>query len=120
VSDAEDSEDGSFGDGGRRRVRRRRHDASPADMPDHAPAPSAEPDPGKRVAAMPERPDKVDKADKVERGLRGLVGAGPSQVPLSAAMRARDAARPSEADLAAAEELPIVRRNYVPPDDSKR
>jgi hypothetical protein len=46
-----------------------------------------------------------------------LVGAGPSQVGVSGAMRARDAARPRPEDLAAAEqELVIVRRNYVPPD----
>jgi hypothetical protein len=51
-----------------------------------------------------------------ERGLRGLVGAGPSQVGVSGALRARDAARPTPADEAAAErELHLVRRNYVPP-----
>lgn len=50
-----------------------------------------------------------------ERGLRGLVGAGPSQVGVSAAMRARDAARPTADDLAAAEaELNIVRRYWTP------
>jgi hypothetical protein len=38
-------------------------------------------------------------------------------VGVSGAMRARDAARPSAADIAAAEqELVIVRRNYTPPD----
>ena len=53
-----------------------------------------------------------------ERGLRGLVGAGPSQVGVSGAMRARDAARPTEADLAAAEQqVRLVRRNYKPPPD---
>lgn len=51
-----------------------------------------------------------------ERGLRGLVGAGPSQVGVSGALRARDAGRPTEEDLAAAERsVRIVRRNYVPP-----
>jgi len=104
-------------------------------MPDHAPAPNAdalEQDTGKRPSPSPspvgsgkpaekaaDKSERAEKVDKVERGLRGLVGAGPSQVPISAAMRARDAARPTEADLVAAEELPIVRRNYVPPDDSK-
>jgi hypothetical protein len=54
---------------------------------------------------------------ETERGLRGLVGAGPSQVGVSGAMRARDAARPRPEDIAAAEsDLVIVRRNYVPPD----
>ncbi|MBO0884051.1 MAG: hypothetical protein J2P17_27710, partial [Mycobacterium sp.] len=52
-----------------------------------------------------------------ERGLRGLVGAGPTQLSAAAAARARDAARPTKDDYAAAEELPIVRRNYVPPSD---
>jgi hypothetical protein len=49
--------------------------------------------------------------------LRGIVGAGPSQVGVVSAMRARDAARPTAEDLAAAErDVVIVRRHYVPPD----
>jgi hypothetical protein len=53
---------------------------------------------------------------EVERGLRGLVGGGASQVGVAAAMRARDAARPSEEDLAAAEaNLMIIRRGWTPP-----
>lgn len=60
------------------------------------------------------RPDQDTSVD--ERGLRGLVGAGTSQVGVSGALRARDAARPTAADEAAAErELRVVRRNYVPP-----
>ena len=56
-----------------------------------------------------------------ERGLRGLVGGGSSQVSVTAALRARDAARPSEADLARAEaELAIVRRGWVPREDLPR
>lgn len=56
-----------------------------------------------------------------ERGLRGLVGAGASQVSVRAALRARDAARPTGADLAAAEEeLVIVRRGWVPRDPLTR
>jgi hypothetical protein len=52
-----------------------------------------------------------------ERGLRGLLGGGSSQVSPGAALRARDAARPTEADLAAAEaELAIVRRHWTPRD----
>ncbi|MDQ6876081.1 MAG: hypothetical protein M3042_13605 [Actinomycetota bacterium] len=51
-----------------------------------------------------------------ERGLRGLVGAGPSQVGVSGALRARDASRPTEEDVTTAEQtLRVVRRNYVPP-----
>lgn len=56
-----------------------------------------------------------------ERGLRGLVGGGSSQVNVRAAMRARDAARPTAADLAAAErDLTIVRRGWVPREDLPR
>jgi hypothetical protein len=56
-----------------------------------------------------------------ERGLRGLVGSGSSQVSVGAAMRARDAARPTDADLAEAEErLVIVRRNWLPREDLPR
>lgn len=60
-----------------------------------------------------------DPGAEAERGLRGLVGAGPSQVGISGAMRARDAARPTEADEAAAEDkVRLVRRNYKPPPPS--
>lgn len=56
-----------------------------------------------------------------ERGLRGLVGSGASQVSVAAAMRARDAARPTDADLAeAAERLVLVRRNWVPREELPR
>jgi hypothetical protein len=54
---------------------------------------------------------------EAERGLRGLVGGGASQVSVAAAMRARDAARPTEEDLAAAEaNLMIIRRGWTPPE----
>jgi hypothetical protein len=53
---------------------------------------------------------------EAERGLRGLVGGGSSQVGTGAALRARDAARPTEADLAAADTgLVIIRRGWTPP-----
>ncbi|WP_369819666.1 hypothetical protein [Actinoplanes sp. TFC3] len=56
-----------------------------------------------------------------ERGLRGLVGSGSSQVSVGAAMRARDAARPTDADLAEADaSLSIVRRNWVPREELPR
>ncbi|MGK5742334.1 hypothetical protein [Micromonospora sp. URMC 103] len=56
-----------------------------------------------------------------ERGLRGLVGSGSSQVGPSAALRARDAARPTEEDLAEAEaRVVVVRRNWVPREDLPR
>lgn len=52
-----------------------------------------------------------------ERGLRGLVGGGSSQVTPVAAMRARDASRPTPEDLARSDaELHIVRRHWVPRD----
>jgi hypothetical protein len=69
-------------------------------------------------ADVPETPDRAADDAHAERGLRGLVGGGSSQVSVGAALRARDAARPTEADLAAAEtELLIVRRGWVPRED---
>ena len=59
--------------------------------------------------------------DQSERGLRGLVGSGSSQVSVGAALRARDAARPTAEQLAAADaELVIVRRNWMPREDLPR
>ncbi|WP_373312118.1 hypothetical protein [Asanoa siamensis] len=58
---------------------------------------------------------------EAERGLRGLVGSGASQVSPTAAMRARDASRPSAAeDAEAMERLVVVRRNWVPREDLPR
>jgi len=69
----------------------------------------------------PDPPARAPDDRETERGLRGLVGSGSSQVGISAAMRARDAARPTDADLAEAQErLVIVRRNWVPRDDPPR
>jgi hypothetical protein len=76
-------------------------------------------DTGTREAEY-ERPAIDDSAteQQTERGLRGLVGGGSSQVSVAAALRARDAARPTEADLAAAErDLVIVRRGWVPREE---
>jgi hypothetical protein len=63
-------------------------------------------------------PGDTTRADRAEeRGLRGLVGAGATQVGVAAAMRARDAARPTAEDLEVAErEVQVVRRGYVPPE----
>ncbi len=67
-----------------------------------------------------EQPNPTEETSS-ERGLRGLVGGGSSQVSVTAALRARDAARPTEEDLAAAEaNLAIVRRGWVPRDDLPR
>nr|WP_308121361.1 hypothetical protein [Actinoplanes bogorensis] len=71
---------------------------------------------GRRPAAGPGGDDR-----EVERGLRGLVGSGSSQVSVGAAMRARDAARASDQDLADADaNLTIVRRNWVPREELPR
>lgn len=88
----------------------------PQPPPGHAPrAAEAEGDGNDRY--VEDEGDLRRRRDPAERGLRGLVGTGPSQVGVIGAMRARDAARPSPEDIAAAEEeLTIVRRYYVPPD----
>jgi hypothetical protein len=96
-----------------------------------------DPEPGERVdqpdaghdepqvtehVVVPHEHDRGDHEEALtERGLRGLVGGGSSQVSVAAAMRARDAARPSDAEVAAAErDLVIVRRGWVPRDDLPR
>jgi hypothetical protein len=87
-----------------------------------APSPSQDEPPGSGDApdatvAAAKRKAKTRRND-VERGLRGIVGAGPSQVGVLGAMRARDAARPTAQEMAAAErDVVIVRRHYVPPDN---
>lgn len=69
--------------------------------------------PGQRRPAPAERTSALDSDS--ERGLRSLVGAGATQVSVSAALRARDACQPSPADLAAAErDLRIVQRGWRP------
>ncbi|SCL41782.1 hypothetical protein GA0074692_6494 [Micromonospora pallida] len=56
-----------------------------------------------------------------DRGLRSLVGSGTSQVRITAALRARDASRPTEQDVAEAEaRLVLIRRNWVPREDLPR
>jgi len=87
----------------------------------HDPEPEAEPAYQPPPPHHQSHPD-ADHDDVVtERGLRGLVGGGASQVSVAAALRARDAARPTDADLAAAEEeLVIVRRGWVPREELPR
>jgi hypothetical protein len=93
---------------GRRRRRVRR-------LPDAAPEPAAA-----TLDIADQAPEWIDPdadAGVSERSLRGLVGGGSSQVKPAAAMRARDAARPRDADILAAEtQLVIVRRNWTPRD----
>ena len=71
---------------------------------------------------LPKRSGPPGSDDReAERGLRGLVGSGSSQVSVGAALRARDASRPSDADLAEAErDLPIIRRNWLPREELPR
>jgi hypothetical protein len=92
----------------RRRRRRKATRAQGAPEPAAHTAPEPE-----RTAAAPRR-RRVPR-DGGERGLRDLVGAGHSQVGVSGALRARDANRPTDDDLAEAEQnLVIVRRNWRP------
>jgi hypothetical protein len=106
----------------RRRLRQRPPTApTPSDPADQSAAtagiedPVTDPRPGTRPtgSGLEER--------EIERGLRGLVGSGASQVGTGAALRARDAARPTAADLAEAEaRLVVVRRNWTPRDEPGR
>nr|WP_307857914.1 hypothetical protein [Actinoplanes auranticolor] len=100
----------------------------PVDLAEAAPRPGARPartgmPPGRpaRPVARPTSGAGAVGDDQSERGLRGLVGSGSSQVSVGAALRARDAARPTAEQLAAAEaELVIVRRNWMPREDLPR
>jgi hypothetical protein len=117
----------------RRRLRRGHPEASdaagpPADiaappLPDGRTAETArvqDPVPEQSVSRRPPAGAAAEDRDG-ERGLRSLVGSGTSQVGVSAALRARDAARPTDADLADAEDgLVLVRRNWVPREDLPR
>ncbi|GIJ58003.1 hypothetical protein [Virgisporangium aurantiacum] len=101
------------------------HRPSPADLADLS-GPFAltagvqDPDPPPAAPADHHHDHRFDDPAG-ERGLRGLVGGGSSQVNVVAAMRARDASRPTDDDLATAEaELPIVRRGWVPREDLPR
>ena len=103
--------------GAPRRQRRHSPDTPVPRPPRHAPTP-APTEPDRRPGADERARSRTgeDPGDG-ERGLRGLVGAGSSQLSTGAAMRARDATRPSADDLAAADrELTIVRRHWVPRD----
>ncbi|WP_433301799.1 hypothetical protein ACQP2F_07150 [Actinoplanes sp. CA-030573] len=83
------------------------------------PAQGRRPYPGGSPGAGPGGTPTDDR--EAERGLRGLVGSGSSQVSVGAALRARDAARPTDEQLAEADRnLTIVRRNWVPREDLPR
>lgn len=117
-----------------------RPETAPADGPDPTPVgrdgagtaavvPSPNP-PGSRTPRATTAPDgdggAADRASgrprrgrgdsAAERALRSLVSTRPTQLPPSLAMRAREVETPTAEDLAAAaRELVIIRRNYVPP-----
>ncbi|SCL67403.1 hypothetical protein GA0070606_4544 [Micromonospora citrea] len=100
-----------------RRRRRQRHsggDAGPTEAPQASTT-------GVHDGGDPPRARRGGPGDEGDRGLRGLVGSGSSQVSVTAAMRARDAARPTDEDLARAEErVVIIRRNWTPREDLPR
>ncbi|MFG3707997.1 hypothetical protein ACGF7U_25140 [Micromonospora sp. NPDC047670] len=100
-----------------RRRRRLRHSGGDPGATDGPQAATA----GVHDGADPPRARRGGPGDEGERGLRGLVGSGSSQVSVTAAMRARDAARPTDEDLAAAEErVVVIRRNWTPREDLPR
>jgi hypothetical protein len=63
------------------------------------------------MASVPNRPGPSQQNDVAHSkdGLGGLVAAGPSKVGIDGAMRARDVAKPSAADLAEAQEELVIR-----------
>jgi len=104
--------------GAARRRRRRPHGQADGDnAPTPTPPPvSAEDSPPVAQPAAARRDRRASSRDP-ERGWRDLAGNSPSQVGVGGAMRARDVARPTAADLEAAErDLVIVRRQWQPPD----
>ncbi len=80
--------------------------------------PPVEPQPARRGGeAKRARAARPASADPTERGMRELVGAGRSQLGVNGALRGRDVYRPTEADLAEAEEtVVLVRRHWQPTD----
>ena len=95
--------------------RRRRGSSRPAGPPAAAAVPPEQPLPRKKPAGRTAKAGNASARDS-ERGWRDLAGNSPSQVGLSAAMRARDIARPNAEQLAAAERtVVVVRREWQPP-----
>jgi hypothetical protein len=69
--------------------------------------------PGRRRRPAGENQDRSARDTNADRGLREIVGAGPSQLGVSGALRGRDVNRPTAEDLAAAErDVVIVRRHW--------
>ncbi|MET0864865.1 MAG: hypothetical protein ABWZ98_11065 [Nakamurella sp.] len=100
---------------------------SPGDAPEHAPPAAhagSQSGGGSKehsAAGFPASADggrrpRSGREEAAERSLRSLVTTRSTQVSPTAALRAREVALPTAADLAEAEqELVIVRRHYVPP-----
>jgi hypothetical protein len=100
------------------RRRRRRKATRAQGAADTSPPAAAASTPTSAEGAAPPRRRRPQSA---ERGLRDLVGAGHSQLGVSGALRARDVSRPTDEDLAAADqELVIVRRNWRPADSPSK
>jgi hypothetical protein len=105
----------------RRRRRRGQTSEQARPAPDTSAEAPAQPD-GPADPAEPAEPTTPPRRDRrtprdSERGWRDLAGNSPSQVGVGGALRARDVARPSAADLAAADrDVVIVRRKWQPPD----
>jgi hypothetical protein len=92
---------------------------TPSDIADRANSAPEHPPTDRPLPFDAHTPHPAHDEREGERGLRGLVGGGSTQVSVTAAMRARDAARPTEAELAeAAATLTIVHRGWVPRDNS--
>lgn len=113
----------------KRRVRRRGRAASgpqgaaPEQSPSPVPVPGAaaaqprsSPSPATRGAAADAQARRgARRSYGADGGLRDIVGAGPSQLGVSKALRGRDVNRPSDADIAEAErDTVLVRRNWRP------
>lgn len=107
----------------RRRPRRGGPDGSSAADTSHASTTdgaAAAPSPGRPAGdagsgAKRRKRSNAAKPDAAERALRDLVGAGPSQLGIEGALRARDVNRPTEQDLAEAQrDVVLVRRHWKP------
>jgi hypothetical protein len=107
------------------RRRRRRRGPPGADVPTptdlaraaEAAKHSGPPDvPARRPRTTEAAESKGKSRRRDSAGLRGLVGAGPSQLGVSGALRGRDVNRPTDEDLAEAErDVQLVRRHWKPP-----
>ena len=85
---------------------------APGPHRDHHERPAGPPPTGE----LPRRGGRTSREEASERSLRSLVTTRSTQLSPTAALRAREAAQPTDDDLATAEaELTIVRRHYVPP-----